>query len=123
MCISWFSWGYLLKLPNSNYMKTIITLAFTVLLFAGCTKQNDTELNAAVGATVEFMGSPQQDGLGWVLMIDGKVEIPTNLPEEFKVQSLAVLVVYKRADRTFPCRCITPPVMIDIISISRVNGG
>jgi hypothetical protein len=105
-------------------MKTLSIILALSLIFTGCTKENivaEQEIPSKK-ATVDYMGNPAADGMGWVLRFaDQSYEIPTNLTEEFQYDELDVEVVYKKSSKTFPCRCAEPKYMVDIISIKRIS--
>ena len=103
-------------------MKQIIYLLVSLTLFASCSKDNNTVETPTVRATISYAGDPAADGLGWILKItEDSLEVPANLPNEFKRQDLAVDVAYSKTDKTFPCRCAAPRYMVQIISISKAK--
>ncbi|HEX8331920.1 MAG TPA: hypothetical protein VF622_04815 [Segetibacter sp.] len=105
-------------------MKALSIIFSCILIFTGCTKENLLEEQEvpAKQATIDYMGNPAADGLGWVLRFaDQSYEIPTNLGENFQSDELNVKVAYKRSAKTFPCRCTEPKYMVDIISIERIS--
>ena len=106
-------------------MKKLLFIPLCIFIFTGCTKENvlaEAEPEAKT-ATIDYMGNPAADGLGWVLRFsDQSYEIPSNLGKEFESDELDVKVSYKKSDRTFPCRCTEPKYMVDIISIGRITG-
>jgi hypothetical protein len=105
-------------------MKTLSIILALSLVFTGCTKENllEQQETPSKQATIDYMGNPAADGMGWVLRFaDQSYEIPTNLTEEFQDDELNVKVAYKKSSRTFPCRCVEPKQMVDIISIERIS--
>ncbi len=104
-------------------MKKIFYLIVSVILFTACSKENKEVAVPTVRATVDYAGDPAADGFGWVLRITSdSSEIPKNLPDNFKQQDLVVNVAYKKTDQKFPCRCVVPRYMVEIISISKADG-
>ena len=105
-------------------MKKLLFISFCTFIFSACSKENilAEEEQPAKQATIDYMGNPAADGLGWVLRFDDQsYEIPTNLTDDFESDELDVKVKYKRSAKTFPCRCLEPKPMVDIISIERIN--
>jgi hypothetical protein len=105
-------------------MKALSIIILCSFIFTACTKESLLEEQEAPAkqATIDYMGNPAADGLGWVLRFpDKSYEIPTNLGENFQIDELDVKVVYKKSSRTFPCRCTEPKYMVDIISIERMS--
>ena len=105
-------------------MKALSIVLSCIFILTGCTKENLIEEQEvpAKQATIDYMGDPAADGLGWVLRFaDKSYEIPTNLGESFQRDELDVKVAYKKSSKTFPCRCTEPKYMVDIISIERVS--
>jgi hypothetical protein len=105
-------------------MKALFIILSCIFIFTGCTKENlvaEQEVPAKE-ATIDYMGNPAADGLGWVLRFaDQSYEIPTNLGESFQHDELKVKVAYNKSTKTFPCRCTEPKYMVDIISIERIS--
>lgn len=104
-------------------MKKLSIITFLVCILAGCTKENiGDQVIPAKQASIDYMGNPAADGLGWVLRFsDNSYEIPVNLSDDFKNDELPVKVAYKKSDKTFPCRCAEPKTMVDVISIERIS--
>ncbi|TDH25121.1 hypothetical protein EXU57_13495 [Segetibacter sp. 3557_3] len=106
-------------------MKTILVLISCLLVFAGCSKNNNSAEPSAsptitTKATIDYLGDPRVDGFGWTLRIGSTYEIPTNLPEAFKVDEQEVNVTYKRTEQVYPCRCSEKKFMVEIITITRI---
>lgn len=105
-------------------MKKLSVIAFFTWMLAGCSKENNfsEEKVAPQPATVQYMGEPAADRLGWVLkMSNNSIEIPTNLPRDFQRDNLLVSVTFRRSGQTFPCRCLELKRMVDIISIEKIE--
>ena len=104
-------------------MKKMIYLFVSVMLLSACSKENNETPIPTIRATINYAGDPAADGFGWTLQIaSDSSEIPNNLPEAFKQEDLVVDVAYRKTDQRFPCRCVTPRYMVEIISISRADG-
>lgn len=87
----------------------LVTLIFIGLL--SCKKENCNKPDAKkienVNAHVIWGGAPEVDGLGWVIKPENaRAEKPSNLPDEFKVDSLAVRISYEPSTEKYPCFCI-----------------
>jgi hypothetical protein len=108
------------KKSKQAVMKKILVALTTLAVATGCSKDNSIPSDAiSAKATVDYMGDPAVDGLGWVLRIDRSYEVPTNLPEEYKQDELDVNVVYTKSDQFAPCHCLNRKQMVNIITISR----
>ncbi|MFH0762000.1 MAG: hypothetical protein V2A67_10910 [Bacteroidota bacterium] len=75
-----------------------ILLAVIVILGTGCCRYgdyNDIEgRNQWTDATVVFMGAPEVDGCGWLILIDEEYYYPVNLDDEYRIDSLAIQIKY-----------------------------
>ncbi len=117
-------------------MKKLLLIVATWLTLSSCSKEAtapDTQDAANIGAkntqsadrmkaTIRWAGDPALDGLGWVLRTsDEQVEIPKNLPDNYKQDGLQVIVSFKRTSERFPCRCSEPKYYVEITAISPLN--
>jgi len=113
-------------------MKKMILMAAAFVAFTSCSKdamspeQQQEPLATSVrpsgqentNAIIEWSGSPAADGLGWVLhTMDGRIEVPDNLPDEFKQDGLAVVTQYDRTATRVPCRCAEPKYYVHLTMI------
>lgn len=100
----------------------ILMLMLSVL---SCKKENCKEPEekqaGKSNATVLWNGPRAVDGLEWVVLIEnGKMEKPSNLPEKFQIDNLKVYLTYEPSTEKFPCFCANGFVyMIRINSIEK----
>ena len=101
-------------------------LVMALLLCAFSCKKSEcrepkTKEAGPFNAIVAWYGEPAADGLGWVLRIDSlRIEKPSNLATEFRVNGLKVNVTYEPTTEKFPCFCAQGFInMVRITSISK----
>ncbi|PWT94814.1 MAG: hypothetical protein C5B52_19220 [Bacteroidetes bacterium] len=93
----------------------VFAVFFTTIF--SCKKSEQSECDQAM---VRWEGDPAVDGLGWTLRLgNNKVEIPTNLPRVYMIDSLPVSVCFVPTSKQFQCECIAPYPMVEIVSIKR----
>lgn len=101
-------------------MNRLLILLFLSFGFFACTKQKEA---FCVNATVEWMGNPAADGLGWVLKKDTdsvpqfQIYIPVNLSDAYKKQGMNVEACLYQTNEKATCFCASPPNMYFITSI------
>jgi len=75
-----------------------ILFVLGVMLVTGCCRYgdyNDIEgRNHWTDATVVFLGAPEVDGCGWLMLIEEEYYYPVNLADEYKIDSLVVQIKY-----------------------------
>ena len=100
-------------------------LVMALLLCAFSCKKSDcrepkTKEAGPFNAIVAWYGEPAADGLGWVLRIDSlRIEKPSNLATEFRVNGLKVNVTYEPTTEKFPCFCAQ--VFINMVRITSIS--
>ncbi len=96
-------------------------LLVVITTSTACKKNADAVPAVCETATVQYMGDPAADGLGWALLVQdsttGHIEIAKNLPESYKVNGMRVDICYERTGDLYFCFCAAPFKMINIISI------
>jgi hypothetical protein len=102
-------------------MKNILPLLICGFLFFSCSKQQDT---FCIDATVQWMGNPAADGLGWVLSEDRdsvpvyRYYVPRNLAAAYQKNGLQVKVCMYKTSEKATCFCAAPPNKYHIVSIT-----
>jgi hypothetical protein len=75
-----------------------LLLVLGVMLVTGCCPYgdyNDMETrNKWTDATVVYLGAPEVDGCGWMILIDDEYFYPVNLDDEYRVDSLEAQIKY-----------------------------
>ena len=102
----------------------LICLMLFLLALASCNKviyKDFTNKLSYTDAIVQWAGSPEVDGLGWVLRFpDGKTEKPSNLTDAYKSDNLKVSVCFESTSDKFPCFCAVGFIkMVKIVSITK----
>lgn len=84
-------------------------------------KEKDEKTNDCPNGVIMYAGNPAADGLGWVIRFEsGKIEKPSNLSDNFKIENLNVSVCYEKTNEKFPCMCKDGGIeMIKIVSIQK----
>jgi hypothetical protein len=85
-----------------------LVLSVMVILMAGCCPyhddyMDDDTLGESYDATVVYMGAPEVDGCGWLIMIDETYYYPVNLEEKYKIEDLPVRISYTYDPIEFRC--------------------
>lgn len=78
-------------------VKSIVLSLIVVLVTGCCPYGHDYEPDGRTKwteATVVFMGAPEVDGCGWLMLIEEEYFYPVNLADEYKIDSLAVQIKY-----------------------------
>ena len=73
-------------------------------------------------AVVKWGGPTAADGLGWHFVVDstrGIYYIPTNLPDDYKLNDLPVNVCLSQTEEKLNCMCAAPINKYEIISIRK----
>lgn len=103
-----------------------LCLCIILIFSSSCNKSScgEAEPKATVQsgkALVLWNGMPEADGLGWIFYFEsGKIEKPTNLADQFKIDSLHITVSYEPSNEKFPCHCSGGSInMVKIVSIAR----
>lgn len=114
-------------------MKAIVLLFTSWLFLVGCSKQVSTPEEdiakekanskaAKAFATVQYSGTFEQGGYGWILrMTDQVFEVPINLPSHFAVDGMRVFVVYQAVDKVIPCKCNDTKYYVEIVEIEKAS--
>lgn len=100
-------------------MKYGLILLLTILTFTSCTKEHDSE---CLDGTIEYMGDPAADGLGWVLRTDAestRYYVLGNLPGIFQVDDLEVNACIYNTGEKMTCFCAAPPDKYAVESIRK----
>jgi hypothetical protein len=100
-------------------MKKIFFCLCLSLAFYACKKEQQS---FCVDAIVKWGGAPELDGLGWYLILNNDSTIaytPANLPDNFKVNGLAVNACMFETDKKFYCMCAQPMAVYQITSIQK----
>lgn len=100
-------------------MKAILFI--TLLLFTGLTACNKDTPSNTVGpesAIIHNYGDPAVDGCGWIIETPTQSYSPINLPDNFKVDSLNVMLEYVVLDSWASCGLLADAYSeIEIINI------
>ena len=105
-------------------MYRLLILTFLCCGLFACTKEKEKN-TFCINGTVEWMGSPAADGLGWVLKKDTdstqlfQVYIPSNLSEGFQKHGLAIQACLYQTDEKAGCFCANQPYKYFITSIQK----
>ena len=78
-------------------LKGLIVSILVVLVTGCCPYGHDYEPDGRTkwtDATVVFMGAPEVDGCGWLMLIEEEYYYPVNLADEYKIDSLVVQIKY-----------------------------
>ncbi|HEY1115710.1 MAG TPA: hypothetical protein VGE66_19235 [Chitinophagaceae bacterium] len=100
-------------------MKYLPLLLLTTLAFTSCSKERDSE---CLDGTIEYMGDPAADGLGWVLRTDGenpRYFVLGNLPGNYQVDDLEVNACLYNTGQKMTCFCAEPPDKYAVTSIRK----
>ena len=100
-------------------MKYGLILLLTILSFTSCTKEHDAE---CLDGTIEYMGDPAADGLGWVLRTDAespRYYVLRNLPSDFRVDDLQVTACIYNTGEKMTCYCAEQPDKYAVESIRK----
>ena len=91
----------------------IFVIFFTTVF--SCKKSEEAQCESGL---VRWEGDPAADGLGWTLRVgNNNLEIPTNLPRAYMIDSLAVSVCFVPSSKKFSCECLAHLTMVEIVSI------
>lgn len=86
-------------------MKTYLLINIGLGLFLSSCSDifSDSDVKG-VDAKIVFAGSEASDGCGWIVVVSEEEKYkPESLPEEFKIDKLAVNVSFKELDSTYSC--------------------
>ncbi|MBT8276786.1 MAG: hypothetical protein KJO39_11620 [Bacteroidia bacterium] len=79
-----------------------ITVISAFLLFLSCKSKDgllmESECGKCEDAVIRNYGDPALDGCGWVVDVSSTIYKPENLPEQYKIDSLDVMIGYKVLD-------------------------
>jgi hypothetical protein len=105
-------------------MKKLILFACIAALATVSCKKDNTSSSTPICTTamVYYGGDPNVDGLGWILLTDTaafKYQVPDNLDNQYKTDSLMVDVCYIITDKDFVCLC--PPPMQKIVHLTSIK--
>jgi hypothetical protein len=81
---------------------------FVFVIAASCDKDNEPEWLTSK-AKITYTGLIAVDGCGWMITLpNNKIYKPEDLPEEFMINDLEVMITYKILKETYRCG-FTPP--------------
>jgi hypothetical protein len=113
------------KLSTLKILMRLLFLLICLTTLGSCHKVicEKPEKNPPIcaNAVVQDAGKPEVDGLGWVLRLEnGETEKPSNLPDNFKTNGLAVTVCYEKTTEKHSCFCAQGFIyMVKITSIKK----
>jgi len=116
-----------------NFLKSVTALAllFLVMWATSCKKGsspqnhnpivNKSTLNS--NATIHYTGPVAADGCSWLISLDADSTeySPINLPENFKKDSLKVIVSYKHLNTRFHCGMLANSPGIPEVEIQSIQ--
>jgi hypothetical protein len=104
-------------------MKKLLYCLTLFVVLLSCDKENTECDSECFNALVRWGGEPGADGLGWYIQkldsVGQRTYIPTNLPEQYKVDSLPVSTCVQLTDEKFYCMCVQPMNKYKVTSITR----
>lgn len=102
-----------LKSPINLFFLTV-TFSLLLIMASAC-KKNQTRYDPF---TVVWRGATDSGGCGFVLVSSTKTFSPNNLPLEFNIDSMEVLVDLRFANGLFVCNNATESLLkVDIVGI------
>ena len=97
-----------------NYL---FIISISLLLFSACERNNTVEYEYVEG-TIKYCGLDCCEG--WTIYIEKHIYYPENLPEEFQIEDLEVLVAYDKTDDIRNCNFGGNAPIIKILDIKRL---
>lgn len=100
-------------------MKKLLLCVFLFITIFSCKKDGTI---AKANATIEYAGyacGPACDAIAFSISVNGTDYFPSNLPQNFRVSKLAVVVSFKKTGKS-PKQFEGPPLeIVDIINIQK----